>query len=553
MTWLRIRSFLITFGVGTLVGLTAAASEVLSRRVAVPTDGIVSYGLLGGILAIAARLLLALVDGSRAGLRAIALTILAFGGIEILYFVNVQVLPGEYFLSRRSLLVDAVGIVPLGMIAVLVWRSGYLRQARHRWDGPLAWTSGLTLVVSVTTLFITDYSPAQPREIGGAGPNLLLIVLDSARRDHMGLYGYPRPTSPRIDELKPQSRIYDAAYSAASWTVPSVAALMTGQLDGRGDGPTVAETLRARGYATGFFSDNPHLNRRSSILSGFGTIETSAGTWRWFLRGTVVGSTIERLFPGDDRQLVDHALKFAAQHHGPVLVYAHLMDSHTPYRWPPIDGRRRAVRRIDLIVPGMSVTQAEMEDIVARYDGGILSASDQAFRLLAAARSWGRPYLAIVTADHGESLGEEGRWFHGGSLAPELLAVPLLVLGDGVTPGRSATPVGYAAVRATLLRAGGAPSNSDGDLRTGTAFGVVEGGLPPNMAYRIVDGYKVVIDAQRNVRSLFSLADASEAHDLAKDRPQALRILAEGLSPRPSPSRPLAEVRERLRAIGYVE
>jgi hypothetical protein len=199
------------------------------------------------------------------------------------------------------------------------------------------------------------------------------------------------------------------------------------------------------------------------------------------------------------------------------------------------------------------MTPDEAEDIVARYDGGLRSADGQAGRLLAAAAGWGRPFLAIVTADHGESLGEEGRWFHGGSLAPELLAVPLLVMGEGVAPGRVRGPAGHASIGPTLLAAAGSPPRPGlADLRSGDGVEAVEGALPPYLSYRVSRGFKVVVDHRSGRRSLFSLKDdAREIRDLAAEKADLAGILAAGLTDPERPGKPSPEQVERLRALGY--
>ncbi len=157
-------------------------------------------------------------------------------------------------------------------------------------------------------------------------------------------------------------------------------------------------------------------------------------------------------------------------------------------------------------------------------------------------------------ADHGESLGEEGRWFHGGSLAPELLAVPLLVLGEGVEPGRVWNAVGHASVRPTLLAAAGASvPDAVADLRSGNGMEIVEGALPPSLSYRITRGFKVVLDRRDGSRRLFSLRDDSrEIRDLAAERPDLVANLATGLAAPGQGSKPCANSRERVRALGYV-
>jgi arylsulfatase A-like enzyme len=257
----------------------------------------------------------------------------------------------------------------------------------------------------------------------------------------------------------------------------------------------------------------------------------------------------------DDGRLVDEALRWSDGVEGPFLLYVHLMDAHMPYRRPAIDGRGWRQRRLESLRTGMRVSPEEASDVVAFYDGGLRSATDAADRVLDAAERWRRPYVAIVTADHGESLGEGGRWAHGKTLAPELLDVPLLVLGDGVTPGRVEKPVGHASVAETLLRAAGAPGDTEGgsDLRTSDGDAVVEGFLPPVWSYRVAHGYQAVTDAARGEVELFDLRrDPRREHDLSQVHPKLARALAVGLS-RGRPTTPDSGTLERLRALGYVD
>lgn len=204
---------------------------------------------------------------------------------------------------------------------------------------------------------------------------------------------------------------------------------------------------------------------------------------------------------------------------------------------------------------GMRLTAAEAEDIVARYDGGIRSADVQVGRIVDAIRGSGRPFLAVITADHGESLGESGRWFHGQTLAPELLAVPLVVLGQGVVPGRVAGAIGNTAIIATLLAAAGTPCRDCGgeDLRSQAGSGVIEGGLPPDLAYRIAGRYKVVVDLKTGRARLFDrLADPGERHDLAGEKAAVAEAAVAGLNGLANVSPPTPESLERLRSLGYV-
>jgi arylsulfatase A-like enzyme len=292
----------------------------------------------------------------------------------------------------------------------------------------------------------------------------------------------------------------------------------------------------------------------AQMLRGFDRVERSVRAWRGMIVGTALGEAVERLFPGSDERLATKALAWMERQSGPFFLYIQLMDSHTPYRFPPLDGRRRAGRRIEFPATGMRMTPEEADSIRARYDGGVRSAQAQAARLLTALASRGRPFLAVITSDHGESLGEEGRWFHGRTLAPELLGVPLVVIGDSVERGEIFTPVGHAAIAPTLLAAASIPclDCTRADLRRDAGPGTAEGGLPPRLAYRIGEGYKLVLDLETGRRALYDLrSDPAERRDIAALAPEVVKTLASGLSGDTRPPEIEPEHLERLRSLGY--
>jgi arylsulfatase A-like enzyme len=276
--------------------------------------------------------------------------------------------------------------------------------------------------------------------------------------------------------------------------------------------------------------------------------------WRSVVSGTALGELVERLAPGSDERLVTKALAWTERQTGPVFLFADLMDSHTPYRFPPLDGKRWPGRRIEFPSSNMGLTSDEADSIRARYDGGVRSADAQVGRLIAAIVARGRPFLAIVTSDHGESLGEDGRWFHGHSLAPELLSIPLVVLGTDIEPGVEVTPVGHAAIPSTLVAAAMLPSDesSGADLRRKIPPQVVQGTLPPHLAYCTDGRYKLVVDFETGRRSLYDRAsDPGERHDIASTMPTLVHSLASRLTASTQPYAPRPEQPERLRALGY--
>lgn len=550
-----LESSLVAYCLGALLGLAALFAEYFwGFPASVPAAA--GYSLAGGTLACVARGVFGLARPRRQARGSLLVALAGFAVLHLLYFLNARLLPGEPYHSPTSLLGDVlvVALAPLP----LVWlaRSPLAGWVREVWGSGVAISGAVLLAGGLVVAAFAWHAPAPDPSRPGTGPNLLLIVLDSARRDHLGLHGYHRPTTPSIDALGARARIYETAYAGSSWTVPSVATMLWSRLGPADPGApaSLQERLAARGYATACFTDNPHMGQGSELVRGFDRVERSVGEGRRLFRRTVLGEVIERLDPGDDERLLGRALAWAQRQPGPLFLYAHLMDSHTPYRSAPIDGRRRKGRRIEFPFTGMETTPEEAEDIVARYDGGIRRADAQVGRLLAAAPAWGRPFLAIITADHGESMGESSRWFHGNTLAPELLAVPLIVVGEAVAPGRVNGVVGHASIPRTLLAAAGVPCGEcpSADLRAGEGPGVADGGLPPQLAYRIAWGFKLVLDRRDGHRRLFDLrADPAETRDLAPVRLDLAEALAAGLTT-VGHALPSAEEVERLRSLGYV-
>ncbi len=544
---------LISYLLGASLGSIALVIERLALGVPLSVVSLAAYSAVGGSAAALTRSLAELRSPGYSGRASCLAVLAAFGTLHLSYFANVKVLPTEPFWTLRSLAADIAILLPLLAGSWGLLRSSRAQELRLRW-GHVASVGGLLAMVLGTTVLAREWPRASAEaQRRGEGPNLLLVVMDSARRDRMGLYGHARPTSPSLDQWARQARVYDRAYAASSWTVPSVATLLQRQPEFE----PLSARLARRGYATACFTDNPHLGAGSPLLTGFDHVEGSVGQWRRVLSGTILGETVERLAPGDDADLADRAIDWGKRQSGPVFLYVHLMDSHTPYRHDPIDARRRGGRHIEFPATGMATTAEEAEDIVARYEGGIRSADRAAGRLLEALGHFGRPWLAIVTSDHGESLGESGRWFHGGSLAQELLDVPLLVLGTEVEAGRMDGIVGHAAVPFTLATAAGLPCTGCGeksDLRRSSGGVSAVGGLPSHLRYRIAGDYKVVLDAERGQASLFNLAtDPGELHDLASSEQGRLaQLIAPLATPALVPSALEGSDLERLKALGYL-
>lgn len=477
MTARRASGLLFASFLGSLVGLSALALEWAVGVGAPRLDAAAGYALLGGLLGGLGRLISGKA-GSASAVLGPLVALSAFVSVHLLYFVNVRFLPGDNYRSPKSVGLDLVVVAAVILLGVAAGRTPLARVARLRWRTPASWGGALLLLGAAGLLLGSSASRAAAPPRAGPGPNLLLVVLDSARRDRMGWHGHPGGLTPELDGFAARSRVFENTYAASSWTVPSLVQLLGWNPEAPQS--ALASRLGARGYTTACFTDNPHLTLDAPLLHGFDIVARSVSQRRHAFRSTVVGEVWERLDPGDDRRLVDRALAWAATAPQPFFLYVHLMDSHTPYRHAPLDGRSRAGRRIEYPMSGMAMTAEEQESVRARYDAGVRSTSVQAARLLEAAAGWRRPFVAAVTADHGESLGESGRWFHGGTPAPELLAIPLFVSGEGVMPGRVDAPVGHDDIHTTLLAAGeGVPLAEGEDLRAGEGRGLKSGGAVP--------------------------------------------------------------------------
>ena len=543
---------LIAWAVGALVGVATFLAEALLGPVAFGWGPLAAYSLAGGAVAVLSRSLLAALVSAPAARAGALGAIAAFGSLYALYYVNVRLLPSEHYLSGKSLAWDALVAVPMLTGAVLLGRARWAQVARERWAHVGAALGASSLVAGLAVVIATAARPGSDPERSGTGPDLVVVVLDSMRADRLPA-GSSHPAAPELSRLAERGRVFASAWAASSWTLPAVTRILSA--DAPGETPTLAERLAARGYRTATFTDNAHLARGTPVMRGFDRVARSAGAWRSVVLGTALGEVLERLAPGSDELLSTRAIAWMERQPGPYFLYVHLMDSHTPYRFPPLDGRRRAGRRVEFPRTGMPLTDDEAASIRARYDGGVHSADAQMGRLIAAVEARRRPFLAMITSDHGESLGEDGRWFHGGSLAPELLAIPLVLVGNGIEGGAVASPVGHAALAPTLLAAASVPCEEcrGADLRQDSPTRVVEGALPPRFAYRTDGRYKLLLDYETGRRSLYDrLSDPAERHDIAATAPDLAEALATALTHPVRPPDPPPEQLERLRALGYV-
>ncbi len=499
---------------GSLFGVVLAVSDRLLAGHHFGPTAWAAYGLLGACTAAAAFAVLARTSNrTRWAGTALALATLTAAVLGVI--VHVVVLPGGRMWEPRGL-AGSAGILSFCALLARLAVSRPLRWLRESvWAARLGGALLVALALPLGGLWPQAGAQAGAQAGGtGRGPNVLLVVMDAVRRDHVDVYRGRGGVTPFIATLAPRARIYERAYAGSGRTRWSVALLLGSRRHGR---PAVGlpERLGQAGYTSALFSDNPLLEQGASLSAAFHHVEGSVpGGLRFLQRAfdeTTVGSFVLR-WPllarlWSDQRLVDKATEWLASTQEPFLLYVQLMNAHQPYDEGAIDQRGWRHRR--LLTPSSvhRYTEEEAEDIRAHYAGGVRSVDAQVERLVASVVSRQRPSLIILTSDHGESLGEQGRWRHE-TLDEELVRVPLLVLGEGVTPGRVPAPVSHLSVLPTVLAAAGVGCDvcAGTDLRGSLGDARIEGEYPPRYRYWVRDGHKVVVDLKLRRGLIYDLA-----------------------------------------------
>jgi arylsulfatase A-like enzyme len=444
--------------------------------------------------------------------------------------------------------------------------------------------------VILTLLFAAICSSGCTNADKNSRPNILLITLDTTRADHLGMYGYERNTSPELDRLAAESVVYVNAISTASTTLPAHAALFTGKFTSshgaqasptgsfslsqglRGpkawqrfrangiaaDQVTLAEHLRNAGYATGAVVAGPWLKRVFGLDRGFSEYDDSEIK-------TMNGRAAESVTKGA-LKWVDHTQEISKSK--PFFLFLNYFDAHRPYRAAKSDLLRF------LSEDAFPIDPSSIEHQRSVYDAEIFAMDREIGRLLDGLRkrqlfsnSW-----IIVTADHGDLIGEHGKFGHGLSLMQEELAVPLFMkFPKGQRAGETVREyIQHVDVFAIILDA---LSLSDSAIMQGNpnlgSHPVVAETYPleilsPNGHWRaLFDGDHKFLWNSKGDHHLYDLKnDPSELHDLVASEPARTQEMSTKLLryldtlPKPGASGPPVvvdpETEELLRGLGYI-
>lgn len=542
----------------------ALAAQVLGER-GVPAPALLGFGSGAIIAGVGATIALRIVPGPR-GRWALAAGSLVFIAAFRAANLNAFGAPADPAALRADGLIAGVGVL-VGLAAALVqpWMRrlapvAAVLPAIAAWGGTMATTP-------------TDPTPAPAAD----RPDLLLVVVDTLRADHLGSYGHPHPTSPGLDRFAARGLRYTDATSPAPWTLPSFASLQTGLLPtdhgagvNPGDAntqaplgpqhPTLAEALGRVGYRTAAIVSNPYLKASFGLDRGYDTYDDALGLAHMMMLLHPVDLLPLRAMPDRTYRLAPRMVEAAeawwkATAGGPRFLMLHLMDPHKPYNAPAAD--QKAVGRYHED-PVENLYDAEIHFL----DRAVSPFLDQ---VLADGAT------VVITADHGEEFGDhpgaypEERWppdvRHGHTLYQEQLHVPLLMAGPGVPTGVVDRPVRSLDVVPTLLRLAGTSLPTDGQPLA-EALGEPPPAPAPRKAQAIrygtekravIDGDLKLIESRWGVE-LYDLRQG-EHHDLSTTRPDDVARLRQEL---PAASRGEAarldpELIEQLRAVGYVQ
>jgi arylsulfatase len=284
------------------------------------------------------------------------------------------------------------------------------------------------------------------------GYNVVLITIDTLRADHLGVYGYPLDTSPRLGAYFARGAQYTAASCAAPCTPTSVQQILTGSISFPRHRSRLAEILAGWGYATAAVASQ-HLFR----TGGSPDPRFSRGFEHFDLQGPRQVDQYD-MTTRTAREVTDRALDWLRQRERdrPFFLWLHYFDPHDPYDPPrayrppggeqevePLRGDvRGALRRVDApgthpLRRGFAFSPGQVASLVRRYDGEISFADAEVGRFLQRLEETGLSArtIAVLTSDHGEWLGEEERWGHCQTLHGRELDVPLLLRAGDEHPG----------------------------------------------------------------------------------------------------------------------
>jgi arylsulfatase A-like enzyme len=336
--------------------------------------------------------------------------------------------------------------------------------------------------------------------------NVLFVVMDTVRKDHLSVYGYDRETTPGLEAVAAEAAVFEEALAPAPWTLPVHASLFTGKYPSEHgasqenpyleDATTIAESLDR---PSACYSSNAWITPYTGLTDGFSDQDNFfqvmpgeflsgplARAWRAMndseaLRGVAdrlveIGNRFHEHFAGGDGadsktpQVIDRTIEFIDDHEE-YFAFINLMDAHLPYHPPEeyaaefapgVDSTEVCQNSKEYNSGARDIGEAEWEAIRGLYDAEIRHIDAQLDRLFSWMRTHGEweETLVIVCSDHGELHGEHGIYGHEFCIYDPLVNVPLLVKHPDLPAERRTDQVELVDLYHTVLDAAGADGES---------------------------------------------------------------------------------------------
>jgi arylsulfatase len=283
--------------------------------------------------------------------------------------------------------------------------------------------------------------------------HIFVIALDAARKDHLGIYGYKRNTTPNLDKLAEKSIVFDNAYSVSSWTTPTFTSVFTGllptthgvlkypkpkDLDPKIE--TLGEKLEKRGWQGFGFHGGAYANGEFGFNRGFKKFSSKGRRFK-----DNIDDIKSSIVQNKDKK---------------TFYFLHGFDCHRPYqpenKFDLFDNTNSDYKVSQLYMPkgDLPKTEEDIDKVIAKYDGSIKMADHYLGQIISTIEKVGlmNRSMIFVLADHGEEFNEHGYYDHTQTLYEEVVRVPLLTYLPSQTNRRESKPVSLVDLPTTIAQ-----------------------------------------------------------------------------------------------------
>jgi arylsulfatase A-like enzyme len=476
------------FAIAAALSLASAGADVAlvcaGGRGFLATDAVVL--LLAGACGAFVLLVPAALVAARAPERAAGLLVGAVVLVHALVAVRFGPLVNAPLRSPEVL--GTIGVLGAGLLGLGALVGPWIDRVPLR-----AWAAVGGLGVVGLIVGVARVVPSKPPPTA-AGPSLVLITMDTTRRDALGCYGNTVVETPNLDRLAADGVRFDQAIAGAPQTGPAHLSLLSGEYPTTtgvvsngtviGDHPELlARVLAEAGYATAGFVAAFPVHERYGFRQGFQTFDSDFSPLPGLHDLAPVGIFdlfVLRNLPRERRgdAVNARAIRWLNHANGPFFLWVHYYDPHGPYTPPPAFDRRYVKSppapgpALDLPAywPADQRAIADPAFLQAQYEAEVAFTDSLVGELLTVVDRVSPDRIVVATADHGESMTEHGVLFdHGDDLYDPALRVPLIVEGGGLEPAVVGVQVPMVDLVPTVLEILGVPDKFSRDGRSRAA------------------------------------------------------------------------------------